>query len=536
MTDSILLSWHEYRYFPYEREFARREVEALLGTAPRETEEGLLVLRTSGNEETFQRLTYVRPAMNGTGQCAVPMQALLESSAASGQRPRTNADGQPSVRRQQTRYSAHGLHEYRGKFNPQVVRAVGNMFRLEPDAWVLDPFCGSGTTLLECAHNGWNAVGVDANPLGAFIANAKIEALRGIDGGLLEVAMEVLGRVSDRASGISHDRPVSEAVLAKVAGSNWLLSVPNSEYLIQWFPKPVLAQAAVVLQEIQRIRNRGYRSVLLTLLSDVLRDVSYQDPADLRIRRRVDPSPNYPLVIQFDKVTRERLERVGRARAELRLGKTMQRAYCGDSRKWLDGGPSRRAGMPARRFDAVITSPPYANALPYIDTQRLSLCLLGLVSAADLRTTEAGLIGNREIGRSERDAGAEEIERNAAGLPESVVGICREMLEASLAPENGFRKQNTPSLVYRYFRDMAEVFSGLRARLREGGPLALLVGRNHTNLGGKEFAIDTPSLLCDVACQRKLRFNEMVELDAYHRFGMHQKNSIRKESMLLLQR
>jgi site-specific DNA-methyltransferase (cytosine-N4-specific) len=323
--------------------------------------------------------------------------------------------------------------------------------------------------------------------------------------------------------------------LDRAAGPRWLSALPNAEYLTQWFPLPVLAQAAIAVQEIGRVHRQGQRAVLLTLLSDTLRDVSYQDPRDLRIRRRQGAAANYALVAALEAACLDRLDRVARVRPEIRMGRTSQRALCDDSRTCLVARAAA-SGIRRRRFDAVITSPPYANALPYIDTQRLSLCFLGLVSAAGLRSREAALIGNREISRSEREKGAFEIRTNAARLPASVARLCREMLAASLAPENGFRRQNTPSLVYRYFQDMLRVFEGLTQRTKVGAPIALVVGRNRTNLGGRSFTIDTPALLADVACHAGLRLAEILELDAYHRFDMHVRNSIRDEALLLLRR
>jgi len=89
-------------------------------------------------------------------------------------------DRAPKLRRQSTRYSVHGLHEYKGKFNPQIVRATANLLRLGLDrkAQILDPFCGSGTSLVEAAHMGWDALGTDINPLAILISNAKIQALK----------------------------------------------------------------------------------------------------------------------------------------------------------------------------------------------------------------------------------------------------------------------------------------------------------------------------------------------------------------------
>src|SRR5262245_11279186 len=163
----LRLLWHDYRYFPYERMLAEREARQLFGVEPEKVDGGLLV---DSRRAVGDRLTYVKAVQNGESM-VVPDQANLEASG------NGSAWGPvPSLRRQSTRYSAHGLHEYRGKFNPQVVRAIGNLLGLEPGDRVLDPFCGSGTTLLEAAHIGWNAVGVDLNPLGVLIANAKLAA------------------------------------------------------------------------------------------------------------------------------------------------------------------------------------------------------------------------------------------------------------------------------------------------------------------------------------------------------------------------
>src|SRR5207253_8329252 len=80
-------------------------------------------------------------------------------------------------KRQATRFSAHGLHEYKGRFNPQVVRFLLNYLGARKGMKVLDPFCGGGTTLVEAAFHAVRAVGVDMNPLAVFLTNAKLRAL-----------------------------------------------------------------------------------------------------------------------------------------------------------------------------------------------------------------------------------------------------------------------------------------------------------------------------------------------------------------------
>ena len=167
----IKFHFHEYRYFSYEKRLALREIETQLGAKPRVVDDSVYVEMAVEKLPLVHRLTYFSKAITDSGKVIIPDQTKWEAS--SNRRHRN----QPVIR-QSTRYSLHCLHEYKGRFNPQVVRAIGNIIQLDRDALVLDPFCGSGTVLLESAHIGWNAVGLDLNPLAVMIANAKVQLFR----------------------------------------------------------------------------------------------------------------------------------------------------------------------------------------------------------------------------------------------------------------------------------------------------------------------------------------------------------------------
>src|SRR5206468_2792320 len=119
--------WHGYKYFPYERKLAEREVTSLLGQMPTQRPDGLSIACVPQWQPRAYRTTYFSHAVSNDGT-VVPLQANLEESA-TGAEP---SKGTPVLSRQSTRYSAHGLHEYRGKFNPQIVRAIGNVLGLQP--------------------------------------------------------------------------------------------------------------------------------------------------------------------------------------------------------------------------------------------------------------------------------------------------------------------------------------------------------------------------------------------------------------------
>ncbi len=510
--------WHEYRYFPYERELARREAQTIAGAKIEEYESGLLVLLNPDKAKSIARLTYFKGIQTGLS-IIVPDQARLEASVnKNGNAWHSDIEPMPILRRQSTRYSAHGLHDYRGKFNPQVVRAVGNLLGLEAGEWVLDPFCGSGTTLLEAAHIGWNCAGLDVNPLGVMIANAKVTAFKTSPKILNDESERLITELEKSAPKIS---------------VNWRTQLPSIDYLESWFTEPVLKQLMFALNRIERVKTKKLQDVFRVVLSDICRDVSLQDPGDLRIRRRKDAEDNYEVIPLFIDALRSKVSSVIRAREQITPKKAQQLALFTDARsgkslqKFLN--ENKRLG-----FDAAITSPPYANALPYIDTQRLSLCLLGLIQSSEIRGTERSLIGNREISDAERVQMEALLRTNSAKLPQDVSTFCKMLLDMADHREHGFRKRNVPALAYKYFSQMAEMFEAVRQVMRSGGRYALLVGSNKTNLKGEEIVINTPELLASVAASRGWMIDETLKFETYQRFDVHKKNSIRGEVLLIL--
>jgi hypothetical protein len=76
-----------------------------------------------------------------------------------------------------TGYATHGLFPYRGKFHPQMIRALINIMGVKPGELLLDPMMGSGTSLIESAIMGIPSYGVDISPFCAFMTQAKLDGL-----------------------------------------------------------------------------------------------------------------------------------------------------------------------------------------------------------------------------------------------------------------------------------------------------------------------------------------------------------------------
>jgi len=69
-------------------------------------------------------------------------------------------------------YFTHGFHPYPAKYTPQLVNKYLSNF-CKQGFTLLDPFCGSGTTVVEGAINGINSVGIDLNPIAYIVSKAK---------------------------------------------------------------------------------------------------------------------------------------------------------------------------------------------------------------------------------------------------------------------------------------------------------------------------------------------------------------------------
>jgi adenine-specific DNA methylase len=304
-------------------------------------------------------------------------------------------------------------------------------------------------------------------------------------------------------------------------------STERLAYLSKWFTPEILCDLERLKHAAEEV-DEPAASILLVTASDLLREWSLQDPADLRIRRRQSPLPETPFMEAWKAAVEERIGIIAGLQPCLHAPIPASQAMLADSRISVAGA------VKAGKFDFVVTSPPYATALPYIDTQRLSLVWLGLIEPEQIRTLEAGVLGSREVLRGRQEL-VEALRSNAGNLPEDVIQFCRQLHDA-VGERDGFRRQAVPSLLYRYLDGMKATFANLHRLLRSGGRMAWVVGVNQTTLSGKLMTIDTPGLLCRIAAQAGFTVEEPIPLQTYQRYGVHQKNSIRQESVLLFRR
>lgn len=226
------------------------------------------------------------------------------------------------------RDSLHAIHPYPAKFIPEIPRALIAEFPPAKGSCVLDPFCGSGTTLVEAQRAGFDAVGIDLNPIACRISRVKTGP-----------TPQLLGLAAIRC------RTVAEKMKGVVPAD-----IPN---LAHWFPKDVSEAVSALREAIMSSAPDDCRESLELALSSILVRVSNQD-SDTRyaaVEKHISRKQVFDLF----------LEAVGRIENAPRPKPTTNarvRVVESDILTLRPESVGHRVGL-------VVTSPPYPNAYEY---------------------------------------------------------------------------------------------------------------------------------------------------------------------------
>lgn len=492
-----------YKLFEYEKLLAKKELSLIFPSdLILDSDIGYHVQKnglSNDEKEKIRRLTFLRLISEDENSVSSLQEFKENSCVKSGH-----------TKRQSTRYGAHGLHEYKGKFNPQIVSSILNILEVNEKSKILEPFCGSGTTLYESALNNLEGVGFDYNPLACFISNAKISTLS------MDVSKFTLfaHHCIDKAIELSPKFIIEDDV--------------RTIYLKKWFQIETLKKLETLRAIIYESTNVKFRNLFLALVSDLVREYSLQEPADLRVRRRTSEMPTTDF---WDAVK----IKVSSFCANINSICNIEVDYSVNSEAINIDIRDSKSLKGFREFDCAITSPPYATALPYIDTQRLSIVWLGLASPDEVKKLDRELIGSRELSPSLKKDLMNSLNENFFKIPDSLHKLCLDMSN-SLTEKDGFRRQAMPFIVYRYFADMQKMFENVYSMMKANAKFALVVGHNTTTLSGRVFKLDTPSYLIEIAKSIGWELFEDITLEVYKRYDLHKSNSIDAERLIILKK
>ncbi len=413
-----------------------------------------------------------------------------------------------------------GVHEwYRFvlSFPPHLVRTYLGRFQVGSDARVLDPFCGTGTVLVEAKKHGIPSAGVEANPMARFASAAKVDWSPD-PGKLLEHA----SRIAATAETLLQKQGTPDAPFFHIINPDTLLTLRSlppatSELLLTDSISPLPLHKALVLRDcIEEQRDeRFHKHEMLALAKTlVFSSSNLHFGPEVGVGRAKEDAPVVaPWLAGIRAMARDLSQPRIRERAA-----TPTIVLHGDARNIT-------ALLEPDSINAVITSPPYPNEKDYTRTTRLESVLLGFVSTKEeLRSLKQGLVrsNTRGVYKGDDDAvwvsGHAEIQRIAAEI---------EARRIEMGKTSGFERLYA-TVTKLYFGGMARHLADLRQVLRPGAQLAYVVGDQASYL---RIMIRTGQLLADIAAS--LGF-EVVSIDLFRtRLATATREQLREEVVVL---
>jgi DNA modification methylase len=381
--------------------------------------------------------------------------------------------------------AVHDWYRFVLSFPPHLVQTYVDRFGLDTSNTVLDPFCGTGTTLVECKKLGIASVGLEPNPMAHFATAVKI------DWKVEPSELETYARA--------------------VAGSAQRMVEQGD--VDQWAGLPLLA-------------GNGDSQARLRGLAP--------EQARLLLKNSISPLPLHKTLVLLEAIHghgNQHLQRCGRLALATALVRRIGNLRFGPEvgigqikedapviATWAEGMRSMandlrcvegRSGVHARAIkadarqadqvlapesiDAVITSPPYPNEKDYTRTTRLESVILGLVrDRQELRSLKQNLVRSNTRGVYKADTD------DRAVAEHTVIRDIAERIEQrriELGKTSGFERLY-PRVTQLYFGGMARHLASLRPVLRPGARLAYVVGDQASYL---RIMIRTGQILADLA-------------------------------------
>ncbi len=355
----------------------------------------------------------------------------------------------------------HRLHPYKGKFIPQLVEYFldshtddfkKEVFFRKGDI-VLDPFCGSGTTLVQANELGMDSVGIDISEFNCQISNAKVRKynisdvqfeikrisdvlnnyLKSNNVGIFEETL--ISRLNEFNSeyfpspdyrykvlnGIINENEYSEDKVNKLKPvfenlvkefNIKLIQDSNSSFLDKWYIDTVRKEFEIVFEELKKVKNISTKKILTIILSRTIRSCRATTHSDLATLKEPVTSiyycskhnkickPLFSIKKMWDRYTKDTIKRLmifDRIRTN-----TYQVCIQGDSRKSDIIEELRKRNHPLaekiekEKVSGIFTSPPYVGLIDYHEQHAYAYDLFGFKRRDELEIGKLSMGQNSE--------------------------------------------------------------------------------------------------------------------------------------------
>lgn len=412
--------------------------------------------------------------------------------------------------------AAHDWYRFVLSYPPHLVRDYLTKFGVGRRDLVLDPFCGTGTTVVECKKQGIRSVGFEANPVAHFAASTKTQW--GVDADQLTSAAKKIAKAAESEINASLGRAAELPLFAKSA----IEEKPQLRKLSSDLEKLILKNSVcplplhkslILIDHVRKAAPTVREHMLLAMAKALVTTISnLHFGPEVGVRgRKEDVNVVEAWLAEVAVIAEDLRNLAGRDEVSAKI-------HLADAR-------SASVYLKPKSVSAVITSPPYPNEKDYSRTTRLEGVLLGFIRSKDeLRAVKKTLVrsNTRSVYVADDD------DKWIKDVPE-VARVADEIEQRriEMGKTSGFERQYH-RVTRLYFGGMARHLAELRTVLKPGAQLAYVVGDQASYL---QVMIRTGQILGQIA--EKLGYR-LTGVDLFRtRLATATKEQLREEVVLL---
>ncbi len=274
-----------------------------------------------------------------------------------------------NVREYERTKHVHRLHPYLGKFIPQLVEVFLKSYFKKGD-FILDPFMGSGTTLIEANILGMHSAGIEISLFNCLIAETKIKEYDILF--VEEEIKDILQKTKEFSKCLVKGQ--RQLTLLK---NNFKKYKTNSEYLNTWLADRSLQEILFYREQIKNYQNQNILKIILSRATRSARLIPHYDLARpkkpirekyycIKHRRICEPvNEALKFINRYSWDTIKRIKEFDNLRTKAKID--------------IIQGDSRKVSLDKlNKFDGIFTSPPYVGLIDYHDQHRYAYDLFGL--------------------------------------------------------------------------------------------------------------------------------------------------------------